>query len=553
MENNKGITLMSLTIMIVLLLILSTIGINYSSESMKFATLTKLTTELEIINTQISILNQNKNYQSEYVNYGLDETEVELISQINNLLDKKLVDVYNISISNLSIYKTRFQYCSANNINKELGIDGIKGTYLINIQNKIVISFNAINYKGKNYNTLEELEKDGLAKNLYKVEYYKHENPYIPQGYYYVGGTWDTGYIIGDSQHDRYTGNEVKVLTTEMVEEYMGNLYMWIPIEEKNDKNTDGINWLSVTSDIDYTNIQSALDTYKTTYVAPAYSSQWYTTANAQYAYKNTEGRLVKYPTETPTEADTNNLLSSIYLNGGLYIKIHDAKYVEIDPNPDPEPNPQPGTLPAEYQQVEYIESTGTQYIKTNDIATSIDKVVAELSFSTIMDSFVCGNADINGSTDSYSYIFISLSPGTKGSKLQYKYNLGNTWLSGGSTPIKDKKYVIESYFSPKRQYLKIDDNIAISSEYADELIAEGKFQIFKSNTTWTSNIRLYDMAIEKDSIQIRKFIPCYSTTSVTDVNDKECPKNTIGLYDTVGGKFYTNQGTGEFLKGADV
>lgn len=335
MENNKGITLMSLTIMIVVLLILATIGINYSSESMKFATLTKLTTEFEIINTQISILNQSKNYQSEYVNYGLDATDEDLISQINNLLDEKLVDVYNISTSDLNIYKTRFQYCSENNINEKLGIDGIKGSYLVNIQNKIVISFDGIKYEGKKYYTLEELEKDGLASNTYKANYNKHENPYIPQGHYYAGGTWDTGYIISDSQDDKYTRNEVKVLTTEMVEKYMGNLYMWIPIEEKNDNNTKGINWSSVTSDTDYTNIQSALDAYKTTYIAPEYSSQWYTTADAQYAYSDIEARLVKYPTTNPTEEDTNNLLSSIYLNGGLYIKIHDAKYVETE---DPEP-----------------------------------------------------------------------------------------------------------------------------------------------------------------------------------------------------------------------
>ena len=87
MENNKGITLITLTIMIVVILILAAVGANHNSDSIKYAKLTKLTTEFEIINTQISILNQNKNYQTEYVDYGLDSTKnAELISKINTLL-----------------------------------------------------------------------------------------------------------------------------------------------------------------------------------------------------------------------------------------------------------------------------------------------------------------------------------------------------------------------------------------------------------------------------------------------------------------------------------
>ena len=320
MENNKGITLMSLAIMIVVLLILAAVGMNYNADSLKFATLTKLTTELEIINTQVSILNQNKSYQAEYLDYGLEATEAELISEINNLLDEKLIEVYNISTSDLSNYKTRFQYCSAENINKKLEIDGIEGNYLVNIQNKIVISFDGIKYQGKRYYTLEELEKDGLAKNSYKVQYYKHENPYIPQGCYYVGGTWDTGYVISDLQDDKYTGTKERILTTSIANQCNGNLYMWIPIEEKSEANINGANWSSVTSDTDYENIEAILSTY----IAKTPAGERYTDANlGKYAYSNSNGRLIEYPTEEEaTENEKNNILSSIYSNGGLYINI---------------------------------------------------------------------------------------------------------------------------------------------------------------------------------------------------------------------------------------
>ena len=322
MRNNKGVTLASLAITIVVLIILASIGMNYNSNSIKLAKLTKFTTEFEIINTQISILNQNKNY-AQYENYGLREAEdAELISEIDSLLEDKLVNIYNIDKSNIEAYKKRFQYCSKDKANEILQIDGIEGNYLINIQNKIVISFDGIKYNGTWYYTLEELEKDELATNIYKVEYHEYENPYLPKGYYYVGGTWNTGYVISDSQDDKYAGNQYREINKSIAETCTGNLYMWIPIIEKDKNYTNGIDWLAVTSETDYTNIQNALEAYENTYIAPDCSSIWYNTTNAQYAYVNSKNKLIEYPNENVMETDTQKLLSSIYSNEGIYIKL---------------------------------------------------------------------------------------------------------------------------------------------------------------------------------------------------------------------------------------
>ena len=56
-------------------------------------------------------------------------------------------------------------------------------------------------------------------------------------------------------------------------------------------------------------------------------------------------------------------------------------------------------------------------------------------------------------------------------------------------------------------------------------------------------NFKLYN---KYNEIQ-RDFIPCYSTKTVNDVDGESWPKDTIGLYDTVNGKFYANKGTGTF------
>ena len=58
---------------------------------------------------------------------------------------------------------------------------------------------------------------------------------------------------------------------------------------------------------------------------------------------------------------------------------------------------------------------------------------------------------------------------------------------------------------------------------------------------------------IIRNNVSIKHFIPCKSTTTTINADGDTVPQNTKGLYDIVEGKFYTNQGTGEFIAGPDV
>jgi len=74
------------------------------------------------------------------------------------------------------------------------------------------------------------------------------------------------------------------------------------------------------------------------------------------------------------------------------------------------------------------------------------------------------------------------------------------------------------------------------------------------SDNFWTPVGMYYYVKIyNKNDKLIFNGIPCYCTTTVTNVEGASCEAGTIGLYDTVEGKFYTNKGTGTFVKGADV
>ena len=73
--------------------------------------------------------------------------------------------------------------------------------------------------------------------------------------------------------------------------------------------------------------------------------------------------------------------------------------------------------------------------------------------------------------------------------------------------------------------------------------------------TTAASSFKMQYCKIIKDGVLIRNLIPCKSTTTVANAYGIDVPANTKGLYDLVGGKFYTNQNTSgnDFTAGPDV
>ena len=203
--------------------------------------------------------------------------------------------------------------------------------------------------------------------------------------------------------------------------------------------------------------------------------------------------------------------------------------------------------LPKEYQQVEYIESTGTQWINTGIIPK------ADLNGNFIIMSKLGGYpfGSTNGQSVDYWGINFYMYGSTSGT-IECYYGTGSypkvyNWSSDTkyTITIRDKKFycnenLICDFNNINNEYSFITNNpiYLFGLNYAGGVFRPHRF--YKA-TFWYSN------SIIKD------FIPCYSTTPVTDETGKQCPSGTKGLYDTVEGKFYTNQGTGEFIAGPDV
>ena len=197
--------------------------------------------------------------------------------------------------------------------------------------------------------------------------------------------------------------------------------------------------------------------------------------------------------------------------------------------------------LPLEYQQVEYIESTGTQFIDTGVIGKNGVKMIANINVSALPTkaSPFCGSYGNN----QRCYLIIVQPDGRIG--MSYKQSTYATY-----TLNVDKKYKIETDFTLGQQGLKVDDELILSNNNSVELNTGNNIFLFGYNhtdyvgldTNYPVMFKLYDFKLYDNGTLVRDFVPCIRKSD-----------NEIGLYDKVNNVFYTNSGSGSFLKGANV
>ena len=102
----------------------------------------------------------------------------------------------------------------------------------------------------------------------------------------------------------------------------------------------------------------------------------------------------------------------------------------------------------------------------------------------------------------------------------------------------------------------KIDSNTAELEKNIEGV--NYNYYLFAKSSSGTANcnskFKMNYCKISNNDSLIRYFIPCYSTTNVTNVDGKSVTANTKGLYDLVEGTFYTNKGSGiDFTPGSEV
>lgn len=196
--------------------------------------------------------------------------------------------------------------------------------------------------------------------------------------------------------------------------------------------------------------------------------------------------------------------------------------------------------VPAEYQEIEYIEATGTQCI-----TLTFTNAVDVMALRYVMDIYVPSSAaygGILGNTNPQPYFMIPL----KNSNDLYPIctSTGGT-QSPANNSLFNKRFTYELIGNSNSITVKADDNIWLenSPRNASSRTQLGIFFDVSGNRNYTSG-RLYHLTIYgiDHTTKIFDLYPVYYKID-----------STIGLYDVVNDTFYTNQGTGTFVAGPAV
>lgn len=185
------------------------------------------------------------------------------------------------------------------------------------------------------------------------------------------------------------------------------------------------------------------------------------------------------------------------------------------------------------WKELEYIESSGTQYIDTGFKPNNNTQVVCDMAVTTAGTSFLFGaRHNSSANSTSYSFSFVQIS----GTSLRSDYGSVETAIAMAST-----------------QRLKIDKNKNTTTVNGTTVTATTQIfstsynlVLFSTNTAGTifatkTAGKLYSCKIYDNGTLVRDYIPYRS------------PEGDVGLYDAANGIFYENAGTGVFVGGPRV
>ena len=193
-------------------------------------------------------------------------------------------------------------------------------------------------------------------------------------------------------------------------------------------------------------------------------------------------------------------------------------------------PHEEEGGLPDGYTELEYIQSTGTQYINTG-FQPNQNTEISATAYLTAQDA----GAWLFGARNANSVATFGF--------LTYE----NAYRSDYNT---DQNKSIPATYSDPFDIDKNKNQTQINGE-TEAISTAGTFQcnypliLFANNTggniSGFGSGKIYQLSIYDNGTLVRDFIPCRN------------PSGEIGLYDTVNSQFYKNEGSGIFVSGPRI
>lgn len=190
------------------------------------------------------------------------------------------------------------------------------------------------------------------------------------------------------------------------------------------------------------------------------------------------------------------------------------------------------------YTRIDYIESTGTQYIDSKYYATPNTGIEADFEFTDLTSQ-----QRIFGihTTDTNYLTYTMYINGNGQFAYGFKDGTGN-WVTTNIQANKNRHVfkinVNPTYYAlDNRAEVELSGTPTKNTKYGFYILAVANSD--NLGIAYYAKAKLYSFKIYENGILVRNMIPCYRKSD-----------NVAGLYDTLNNVFYTNSGTGDFIKG---
>ena len=186
-------------------------------------------------------------------------------------------------------------------------------------------------------------------------------------------------------------------------------------------------------------------------------------------------------------------------------------------------------SLPKEYQEVEYLQSTGTQYINTGYSPNQNSKMWLDYQLTELQSAMFAGARRTSSGAR-----YFTINSGSSNTKMFGAFGTsGNIELdeittNRVQTQIGNKGIYYNNVlkYTPSSTTFQLSENVLLFAVMQNS-----------SDITLYSKVKIYGCKIWENDTLIRDFIPCYRISD-----------NVVGMYDKANNVFYTNDGTGTFL-----
>lgn len=195
------------------------------------------------------------------------------------------------------------------------------------------------------------------------------------------------------------------------------------------------------------------------------------------------------------------------------------------------------GVLPSAYQQVDFIQSSGNQYIDTGVVLTECSEVEISFMSSVFVQQCIFGSRS-SASQSNYSILF-NLFATSKSIICDFDNYQNNRLLYTADLCVRNICKLSKSRLLVNDTTQKVSAYNAFSTPTSAYIFDMGG-NIPSGYKKLYGNI--YYCKILSNGMAQRNFIPCYRKSD-----------DEVGMYDTVTKQFFGNKGSGSFTYGNEV